>query len=83
MRINELLGGRLEPVKEEVYSLLDGFSIWTSLEEGSMLKKLHTPVRLSSLTEREQVITQGLIRKSVVTKVGTDDPTVVANEKIQ
>jgi len=40
---------------------------------------------LESLSETEQFRIQGLIRKSLVTKIGKDNPKVVANdqEKIQ
>lgn len=66
MRINELLGE---------------FHIWTTNEEVELLKKLHKPVKMSSLTEHEQFKVEYLIRKSLVTKIGMEDPKVVANEK--
>lgn len=81
MKITELLGGRLEPAKEGVYSLLDGFSIWTTHAEQKLLEKLHRPVKIASLTEHEQFIIQAMIRKSLVTKIGHNNPSVVANEK--
>lgn len=65
MKINELLGG---------------FSIYTSLEEESVLKKLGSPAYLSDFSEREQVIIEGMVRKSLVIKVGGKNPKVVANE---
>lgn len=66
MKINELIGN---------------FKIWTTNEESELLEKLQTPVKLASLTEQEQFRIQAMIRKSLVTKVGMTDPTVVANEK--
>jgi hypothetical protein len=66
MKINELLGE---------------FGIYTTNEEGKLLKKLQQPIKLAHLNERDQVIVQGMIRKSLITKIGHNDPTVVANEK--
>lgn len=66
MKINELLGG---------------FEIWTTNEEAKLLKKLKDPVKISQLEEHEQFQVQSMIRKSLVTKVGFEDPSVVANEK--
>ena len=66
MKINELLGE---------------FGIYTTNEEGQLLKKLQRPIKLAHLNERDQVIVQAMIRKSLITKIGHKDPTVVANEK--
>ena len=66
MRINELVGE---------------FGIFTTNEEAVILKKLTRPVPLSSLSEQEQFKIEGLIRKSLVTKVGQVNPKVVANEQ--
>ena len=81
MKITELVGGKLEQVKEDPYNLLDEFSIWTTNEERALLEKLKKPVKLSSLNEQDQFRVQAMIRKSLVIKVGMKDPTVVANEK--
>ena len=78
MRITELLGGRLEAIKDDPYSILDDFTIWTTNEERQILKKLKEPVRLS---EHDQFKIQAMIRKSLITKIGFKDPMVVANEK--
>lgn len=67
MKINELLGT---------------FEIWTTNEEKQLLKKLGSPIKLSALSEHEQVRVQTMIRKSLVTKIGMENPSVVANEKI-
>ena len=81
MKITDLVGGKLEQVKEDPYNLLDGFSIWTTKEEEQLLEKLKKPVKLSSLNEQEQFRVQAMIRKSLIIKVGMTDPTIVANEK--
>ena len=66
MKINELVGE---------------FGIWTTGEEGALLKKLTKPVKLDTLSEHEQFTIQAMIRKSLVTKIGHTNPLVVANEK--
>ena len=66
MKINELLGE---------------FGIFTTNEEAVILQKLSRPVPLSSLSEQEQFRIEALIRKSLVTKIGTVNPKVVANEQ--
>lgn len=81
MKITELLGGRLETIKDDVYHILDDFTIWTTLEERELLTKLKHPVKLAALSEHDQFRVQTLIRKSLVTKIGVENPTVVANEK--
>lgn len=64
----------------KINELLQGFSIYTSLEEESVLKRLSSPMFLSEFSEREQVIIEGMIRKSLVIKLGSKNPKVVANE---
>lgn len=81
MRITELLGGRLEEVKKDPFSILDDFTIWTTNEEKKLLKKLKEPTKLSSLSEHDQFKVQAMVRKSLITKIGFKDPMVVANEK--
>jgi hypothetical protein len=66
MRINELVGE---------------FGIWTSAAEHNLLLKLSKPVPLSSLSEQDQFTIEGMIRKSLVTKIGSSNPKVVANEQ--
>jgi hypothetical protein len=61
--------------------LISDFEIWTTIEEQAILKKLKEPIKLSRLSEHEQFKVQAMIRKSLVSKVGFNDPTVVANEK--
>jgi hypothetical protein len=65
----------------KINELIDDFKIWTTNEEAELLKKLRSPIKLASLTETEQFRVQAMIRKSLVTKIGQEDPTIVANEK--
>jgi hypothetical protein len=65
MKINELLGE---------------FNIYRSREEDDMLKRLSTAAFLNSFTERDRFIIEGLIRKSLVIKIGDVNPKVIANE---
>ena len=81
MKITELVGGRLETIKEDPYHILDDFYIWTTNEEKELLQKLSKPMKLSQLSETEQFRVQAMIRKSLITKIGQHNPTVVANEK--
>jgi hypothetical protein len=65
----------------KINELIDDFKIWTTNEEADLLKKLGGPIKLASLTETEQFRVQAMIRKSLVIKIGQEDPTIVANEK--
>jgi len=65
----------------KINELISDFEIWTTNEERELLHKLREPVKLASLSEHDQFRIQSLIRKSLVTKVGMENPTVVANEK--
>jgi hypothetical protein len=64
MKINELIGE---------------FGIWTSIAERTLLQKLSRPIPMSSLSEQDQFTIEGMIRKSLVTKIGSTNPKVVAN----
>jgi hypothetical protein len=65
----------------KINELIDDFKIWTTNEEADLLKKLHSPIKLASLTETEQFRVEAMIRKSLVIKIGQTNPSVVANEK--
>jgi hypothetical protein len=56
------------------------FEIYTSSEEQEMLSRLDNVRLLSSFNEREQFTIEGLIRKSLVIKIGDTNPRVIANE---
>jgi hypothetical protein len=66
----------------KINELITSFEVWTTNEERRLLKKLDKPVKLRSLSEEDQFKIASMIRKSLVTKVGFDDPSVVKNEKI-
>lgn len=65
----------------KINELIQDFEIWTSIEERALLQKLREPVKLASLSEHDQFKVQSLIRKSLVSKIGHENPTVVANEE--
>lgn len=60
--------------------LVKSFEIYTSNEEKEVLKKLDYPQYLSSFNERDQFTIEGLVRKSLVIKIGDINPRVIANE---
>lgn len=64
----------------KINEILTGFCIYTTREEDAMLKRLSEVSFLSNFTEREQFIIEGLIRKSLVIKIGDTNPKVIANE---
>jgi len=84
MKIHELLGygSPIGQSRNNLDEMFGSFQIYTTNEEAKMLKRLKNPVKLSSLSEHEQFTIEGMIRKSLVTKIGMQDPKVVANEKI-
>jgi hypothetical protein len=67
----------------KINELIQDFEIWTTNEERSLLKKLKDPIKLSQLSEHDQFKVQAMIRKSLITKIGFNDPSVVANEKFK
>ena len=67
----------------KINDLIDNFEIWTTNEEAKLLERLKKPVKLRQLSEQDQFKIQAMIRKSLVTKIGHTDPSVVANEKIK
>lgn len=64
----------------KINELIRSFEIYTTNEEQQLLTKLQRPTKLSSLPERDQQIAENLIRKSLLKKIGHNDPDVVANE---
>ena len=82
MKVDELLAGyQHSPKNEKVYNILDGFEIWTTNEEKEILKRLTKPVKLAQLSEQEQFRIQAMIRKSLITKIGQENPSIIANEQ--
>ena len=84
MKVYELLGyhSPIGQSRNNLDEMISNFHIYTTNEELELLKKLSSPVKLSTLSEHEQFRIEGMIRKSLVTKIGMTDPKVVANEKI-
>ena len=63
----------------KINELIKSFHVYTTNEEKTILDKLKTPVLLSSLSEHDQFIIEQLVKKSLVVKIGTSNPTVVSN----
>lgn len=63
----------------KISELLQDFTIYRSNEENELLEKIKGTVKLSSLPLREQVVADRLIRKSLLTKIGFDDPMIRVN----
>jgi hypothetical protein len=57
--------------------LISSFEIFVSNEERSLLENITKPVPLSSFDERDQVIINNLIRKSVISKILYNDIVMV------
>lgn len=64
----------------KINELISNFEIFITNEEKKVLAKLKHPIKLSQLPDRDQYIAEMMIRKSLVKKIGFNDPTVVANE---
>ena len=64
----------------KITELIQSFEIYTSNEEKKILGKLDHPQYLSSFSERDKFTIEGLIRKSLVIKIGDINPRVIANE---
>jgi GT2 family glycosyltransferase len=64
----------------KINELISSFEIYINNEEKRVLEKLKDPLPLNSFEEHDQFVIEGLIRKSLVTKIGHFDPKVVANE---
>lgn len=60
--------------------VLGEFEIYTSNEEDRVLEQLSYARPLSSFDERDQFTIEGLIRKSLVIKIGEINPKVIAND---
>jgi len=60
--------------------VLGEFEIYTSNEEDRVLEQLSYTRPLSSFDERDQFTIEGLIRKSLVIKIGETNPKVIAND---
>lgn len=61
----------------KINNLIKEFEIYTSNEEKQMLDKIHSPSYIDAFTDREQVVIESLIRKSLLTKVNIRGSIVV------
>lgn len=64
----------------KINELISNFEIFTSREEAALLERLTEMVYLNSFNERDRFTIEGMIRKSLVIKIGTHNPRVIANE---
>jgi hypothetical protein len=64
----------------KINELVRSFEIFTTNEERILLQRLTKPTLLSILPEREQHVAENLIRKSLLIKIGSVNPKVVAND---
>ena len=64
----------------QINELVGDFKIWTNNEEKQLLNKLGSAAYLESFNEHDQFIIEGLVRKSLVIKIGDTNPRVIANE---
>lgn len=64
----------------KVNELINDFDIFVTNEERIVLDMLQEPVYYTTLTERQRNLVDSLVRKSLVTRMGFDNPRVVANE---
>lgn len=64
----------------KINEIISKFEIYTSNEEKLVLEKLKTSMPLSCFDERDQFTIEGLIRKSLVIKIGEVNPRVIAND---
>lgn len=60
--------------------LVKTFEIYTSNEEKQLLQRLNYPQPLGNFSEHDKFIIEGMIRKSLVIKIGDTNPKVIANE---
>jgi hypothetical protein len=64
----------------KINELIKEFEVYTSNEEKRMLEELVYVRPLNSFSERDQFTIEGLVRKSLVIKIGETNPRVIANE---
>tara|TARA_B100001057_G_C22486295_1_gene808434 strand:+ start:487 stop:690 length:204 start_codon:yes stop_codon:yes gene_type:complete len=62
----------------KISQLIDSFEIYMTNEEEKEFAQLEGMVPLASLTERQQVIINNLIRKSLVSKIRSNKGIMVA-----
>lgn len=62
--------------------LITDFSIYTTNEEKSLLETINGLVPLSSFQERQQIIIDNLIRKSIISKILYNNQVMVMKNDI-
>lgn len=66
----------------KINELLNSFEIYTTNEEAALLKKMEQVLPIEFYNEREQVVIENLIRKSLVSKIKRNDSyMVIRNEQ--
>jgi hypothetical protein len=66
-----------------INNLIDSFEIYTTNEEQEVLQRIDNRTDYQSYTERDQVLIENLVRKSLVSKVNLNDQCwVIKNDKI-
>jgi hypothetical protein len=65
----------------KINELISDFKIFITNEEKQLLGKLKYPIKFSQLSDHDQCVVETMIRKSLVKKIGFNNPTVVINEK--
>jgi hypothetical protein len=60
-----------------INELIRSFEIYTTNEEKSVLEQIDRPLPIESFQEREQVVIQNLVRKSLVSKLSNNGHTYV------
>lgn len=66
-----------------INNLIDSFEIYTTNEEDEVLARIDNRTDYQSYTERDQVVIENLVRKSLVSKVNLNDQCwVIKNDKI-
>lgn len=53
----------------KINELISSFEVYTTNEEKTLLTQLDNPTPIETFTERDQVIIENLIRKSLVSKI--------------
>ena len=62
--------------------LIKSFEIFITNEEKRLLETFNVPVPMSSFAEREQVIINNLIRKSVISKIRHNGTVMVMRNEL-
>ena len=64
----------------KINELISNFQVFISNEERALLSSLKEARPLNSFSERDQYTIESLIRKSLVIKIGQENPKVISNE---